>query len=41
MKSFIKCVLTLGVVFVALVAAPEAQEKIERKITDKCQDSNI
>ena len=34
MKSLIKCVLTLGVVFVALGQAPEAQENSERKVTD-------
>ena len=34
MKSLIKCVLTLGVVFVALGKAPEAQENSERKVTD-------
>ena len=34
MKSLIKCVLTLGVVFVALGQAPEAQGNSERKVTD-------
>ena len=34
MKSLIKCVLTLGVVFVALGQVPEAQENSERKVTD-------
>ena len=34
MKLLIKCVLALGVVFVALGQAPEAQENSERKVTD-------
>ena len=34
MKLLIKCVLTLGVVFVALGQVPEAQENSERKVTD-------
>ena len=34
MKSLIKGVRTLGVVFVALGQAPEAQENSERKVTD-------
>ena len=34
MKLLIKCVLTFGVVFVALGQAPEAQENRERKVTN-------
>jgi len=34
MKSLIKCVLTLGLIFVVLGQESEAQENIEKKVTD-------
>ena len=34
MKSFVKSVLTLGLIFVALGQAPEAQENSEKKVTE-------